>query len=132
MKPEVKNQIIAQLEKKGYSVTNKKRTYLANHEAKTPFFFYEYKKGLLFYCMYNITDYAQKNRLEYLSFIDQLNRKSDVTKFHDYEDVMVGIFWIYGTYDKKEFTHLLKLWEGDLTETPCSIEGFDKILVREN
>ncbi|MCU7514479.1 MAG: hypothetical protein HF300_18105 [Ignavibacteria bacterium] len=132
MKTETKKQIIALLEKNGYSLTHKKNTFLVNNMLKTPFFFYDFRKGLRFFCMYNISDYAQKNRLKYLNFIDKLNQKADIAKFHDYGDVMVASYWVNGEHDKKEFNHLLKLWEADLSGIPCSIKNYAKILIVES
>jgi hypothetical protein len=132
MKQETKKQIIALLEKSEYSLTHKKSIWLANHAIKTPFFFYDFRKGIRFFCMYNISEYAQKNRLKYLNFIDQLNQKAEIAKFHDYGDVMVASYWMDGDCERKEFSHFLKLWDVDLSEWPCLVKDYTKILIIES
>jgi hypothetical protein len=111
------NNIISHLEFLGYKIEKMEGWFRCHHERKKTFIFSDQYGGILLSAWYRSNDFAKENKGEFLHYINQLNRKTIVTRISlDGEGAINFDAWFPGIYDKEQFGLFMDLWDYDTAE----------------
>ena len=62
---------------------------------------------------FNVGSNGVKKKAQYLELVNELNKKSSMSSFIAYDDILLLVTMYIGPYDKKEFGAFLDGWHND-------------------
>jgi molecular chaperone DnaK (HSP70) len=123
------DQIVTHLEFQGYEVERDGEIIKSRHQVKANIIMKEYSGGLLLTTFYGSSDYAKKNRNEFLAFINDLNNNARVARFYtDKDDDLIIECWYPKYYNRTDFGNLLECWNRDAQDSIVSHSNMKKFL----
>jgi hypothetical protein len=111
------NNIVSHLESLGYEVEKMEGWFGCHHDRKKTFIFSNHYGGVLLSAWYQSNDLAKEHKDDFLHFINQLNRKTIVTRVSLDEKGAINFnAWFPQVYDKEQFGLFMDLWDYDTAE----------------
>lgn len=110
------DKIISHLEYFGYEckIGKSKHTALCTHSLRVNILLEETETRFILKSSVKVTEKVKSNRHDYLEFLDELNRKSRVTRYYSDDDLdFVMETWYPKVYDKLHFGHFMDHWDVD-------------------
>lgn len=128
-------EIMSHLEFLGYELTNKKGEppmFYLRHSHRTSLVISQDYPGYSFTTYMSVRAEVKNRHSKYLEFINQLNSRSIVARFHYSENLnLVASSWFPNYYEKTTFGSFMDCWNKDTTEMITeigSLKEFSKSL----
>ena len=122
-KNEVRKKIVKQMKMNGYAdVEEKDDSTIYAYKVNVPGLLFETSgmmimidySALSFYGFYDINNRSKKENLDFISYINDLNKTALTTRFYTIEDNKIEFVASYiGLYSRDRFAHFIRLWEHD-------------------
>src|SRR5436190_4946068 len=75
----------------------------AVHPYKTPFWVLPLAGGALFRAIYNLSDHAKTDPNAFLTFLNDINTATCLTRYYLAQDYLFTAAWYFGEYDRIRF-----------------------------
>ena len=125
MEVSVITEMISHLEFLGYEITKKEGEppmFYLRHSDRTSIVISEDYPGYSFRTFMSVRAEVKNRHSKYLEFINQLNSRSIVARFHYRENLnLVASSWFPNNYEKTTFGRFMDCWNNDTTEMIAEI-----------
>ena len=109
-------QMISHLEFLGYQTERVEKNVIEKHQKNVNILLQELKGGVLFSSFFDTQEAAKRDMAEYLTWINDLNRRTLLLRFYANADFdkLIMESWYPSLYDKSNFGLFMDLFNGNI------------------